>query len=81
MTHERPVLPGVDPGVVALAAPDAPAHDADLCPGGAGADGHGATGVTLGKKMYVFMKISVLFLSNLRCTSPCPSGQRRACGP
>lgn len=51
MTNEVPVLPGVDPGVVALAAPDAPAHDADLCPGGASADGHGATRVTLGRKM------------------------------
>ena len=34
---------------MALAAPDAPAHDADLGPGGAGANGHGAAGVTLGE--------------------------------
>ena len=44
----RPVLPGVHAWVVALAAPDAPAHDADLSPVGAGADGHGAARVTLG---------------------------------
>ena len=39
--------PGVDPRVVALAAADAPAHDADLGPGGARAHGHRASGVTL----------------------------------
>ena len=46
-THDT-VIPGVHPGVVALAASDSPAHDADLGPVGAGADGHGAARVTLG---------------------------------
>ena len=67
MTNERarvqPIRgsPGVDAGVVALAAADAPAHDADLSPGGAGADGHGAARVTLGGTFfYVFIIKGIL---------------------
>ena len=39
--------PGVDPGVVGLAAPYAPGHDPDLGPGVAGANLHGAARVAL----------------------------------
>ena len=49
--------PGVDPRVVALAAADAPADDADLGPGGARAHGHRAAGVTLPVEDVIDMKM------------------------
>ena len=36
-----------------------------------------------GKTIFMFLDIFfiVFFVANLRCRSPCPSGQRTSCGP